>query len=569
MTGPLKPFGERQRALAARFPEWQARTLDQMLAAVAGEYPDRPFVITDKRSYSYREMDQWASRLACGLAQAGVEPGDHVALVMANYPEFVALKFAISRVGATTVPINFLNRAAELGYVLGQSDASLLITMDRYRDLDYLAMLDELAPGWETGGGGSELPRLRRVFVFPTESGHTRPGAFGLGELENHGDEWSELPDRDPQGVSDILYTSGTTGGPKGVLLTHDMFLRTAYGSAYARGFQDGRRLIFSLPMYHVFGYVEGLLSVLFVGGAIIPQIQFDPDHTLAGAEKHRAHDILLIPTMTQAVLPRVRDGGYDLSSVVSVFSSGGKSPPWIWDRIFELFGQVEVSTGYGMTEATASTTVVVDDSPSERLTGTNGRLRDVGVAGDESLGRKLVAYRVVDTATGEEVPPGEMGELRIKGPGVTRGYYKKPEETAAAFDDQGWMRTGDLGTVDNEDYLRLLGRTKESYRCGGEQVLPGEIEDLLLEHPAVDQAFVVPVPDDRMGEAGAACIIPKTKNPPDAQEFIEYCAQRLARFKVPKYVLFITQDELPTTATGRPRKFLLTEQAKEKLGLS
>ncbi len=568
MADTIKPFNERQRALAARFPVWQPRTLDQMLAVTAREYPERPFIITDERTFSYRDIDDWASRFACGLAAVGVKPGNHIALVMANYPEFVALKFAIARVGAVAVPINFLNRTAELGYVLGQSDASLLITMDRFRDLDYLDMLDELAPGWEEKGGGSHLPELRRVYVFPTAGVNSRGNVSMLDELADNGGEWTEIPDRDPQGLSDILYTSGTTGGPKGVLLTHDMFLRNAYGSAYARGFQDGRRHLFSLPMYHVFGYVEGLLSILFVGGAIIPQTQFDPEKTLEAIEKHRADDVLMIPTMTKAVLAKMREGHYDLSSLNAVFSSGGKAPPGLWEQVFELFGEVEVSTGYGMTEATASTTVVVDNSPTKRLTSTNGRLRDVGVAGDESLDRKLVVYRVVDTVTGEEVPPGEMGELRMKGPGVTRGYYKKPNETAAAFDDNGWMRTGDLGSVDEGEYLRLLGRTKESYRCGGEQVLPVEIEDVLLQHSAVDQAFIAPVPDERMGEVGVAFIIPKQGDLPTAEEIKDYCSRHLARFKVPKYVLFISQGELPTTATGRPRKFLLTERAIKDLGL-
>ncbi len=446
----------RRETLRRVFPSWRPRTLDQMLASTAKLYGDRPFVITNERSYSYAELDHWASRLAHGLINAGVMPGDHVALVMANYPEFVALKFAISRAGAIAVPVNFLNRTAELGYVLEQSDANVLITMDRYRDLDYPQMLDELAPGWEVHGGGHRLPKLRGVYLFATSDEPVRVDASPLDVLLGDETASGTWPSRDPDAVSDIIYTSGTTGGPKGVLLTHDMLLRSAFGSAWGRAFEDGRRLVFAMPMYHVFGYVEGLLSVMFVGGSIVPQLKFDPRQTLHDIAAHRVNDVLGIPTMTWAILDKVDETEADLSSVTAVFSSGARSPVGIWERIFATFGPVEVSTGYGMSEATASTTLVVSDHVNDRLTRTNGRLRDVGIAGDPELDGKLVDYRVVDTATEEVLPPGEVGELRMRGPGVTSGYYNKPDATAAAMDAQGWMRTGDLGVIDTESYLML-----------------------------------------------------------------------------------------------------------------
>ncbi len=270
---------------------------------------------------------------------------------------------------------------------------------------------------------------------------------------------------------------------------------------------------------------------------------------------------------MTMAVLDAARAGRHDLSSLTALISSGGQSPAGIWDEIDEVLQPQEVTTGYGMSETTASTTVTRPDDPKQRRQQTNGRLRDVGVAGDPALGRRLVVYKVVDPETGADLPAGSVGELLARGPGVTAGYYDKPEETAAAFDPQGWLRTGDLGRIDDDDYLTLVGRKKDCYRCGGEQVVPKEIEDVLTTHPAVAQAHVVPLQDRRMGEVGVAYVVFKDGATAAPEELIAYSADRLARFKVPKHVLPIAADDIPSTPSGRPRKFLLAERAAQALG--
>lgn len=562
----LAPVAERQEALERRHPAWRSRRLDQQLDAAAAEFGDRPYVVTDERTWTYDELAAWSVRLARGLVEAGVRPGELVAVVMANHPEFVALKFAISRMGATAVPVNFLNRRDELGYVLRQSGAVALVTMDSFRGLDYLAMLDELAPGWEHHGGGTTLPDLRTVVVRPGDPGRVRPGVRTVAELGASTEGWSPV-DSGPDTPADVLYTSGTTGSPKGVLLTHDMLLRTAYGSAFGRAFQDGRRVLFSLPMYHVYGYVEGMLAVLFVGGSIVPQLTFTAPATLDGVARHRVDDLLLVPTMTLALLDELEVRPHDLSSLTSVISSGGVSPTGIWDRIDRALGPVELTTGYGMSETTASTTVTRPDDPRERRLLTNGRLRDVGVAGEPDLGGRLAVYRVVDPESGAVLPIGQVGELQVRGPGVTPGYHRKPEEDAAAFTDDGWLRTGDLGTLDADDYLTLIGREKDCYRCGGEQVVPKEIEDLLTGHPAVEQAHVVPLPDPRMGEVGVAYVVLRPGASVSPDELVALCADRLARFKVPRHVVPVGAAEVPTTPSGRPRKFLLAERALTELG--
>ena len=351
-------------------------------------------------------------------------------------------------------------------------------------------------------------------------------------------------------------------------MLTHDMFMRTAYGSAFGRAFEDGRRIAFSLPMYHVYGYVEGLLAVLWVGGAIVPQLNFNPADTLRSIVEHGATDALFVPVMTQAVIEAARAGDYELSGLTSIMSSGGFSPPGTWEAIVAVFASAEVTTGYGMSETTASTTVTRMEDTIETWRTTNGKLRDVGVAGDPANHGLLAVYRVVDPNTGRELPHGEVGELMVRGIGVTSGYYNKPDENALTFDDEGWLRSGDLGTLSVDGYITLAGRRKEAYRCGGEQVMPAEVEAVLLGHPTVAQAHIVAVADQRMGEAGFAWIVPVAGVDIDGDELIAHCADRLARFKVPKHVATLRADEVPLTPSGRPRKFLLAERATAHLGL-
>jgi fatty-acyl-CoA synthase len=564
---------QRRAALEARHPVWISRTIAQALDAAATEFPDRPLLITDSRTYTYRDIQQWSRALAAGLIESGVQVGDHVAVVLANLPEYVAVKYAIARAGAVAVPVNYALRRRELSYILEQSDSTVLITMDRLRDRNYLEDLDALMPDWERAGGSTQWPQLRRVFVHTIE-GKPRSAATTLSALSAMGTPTSrmELTRRearaDPFFRSDIIYTSGTTGLPKGVMLSHDMILRAAYASAYTRAFEDGRRILFSLPMYHVFGYVECLIATTFVGGAILPHVVFDARKMLDAARSHRASEMVCVPMMTLKLLEVARQHGFDESSLLAMFNSGGASPPTIWRDIRELLGAREILTAYGMTETTASTTCTLPEGADEFLLSTNGRLKFAGVAGDPAQGGVLAQYKTVDPVTGDDLPLGVAGELVARGSIVTEGYYKKEEETRAAFTADGWLRTGDVGVVTVDGYLTLTGRLKETYRCGGEMVMPREIEELLTEHPLVSQALVVGLPDVKMGEVGCACIVSAGDTRPNPQDLIDLCISRLARFKVPRHVIFLTADEVPLTATGRAQKFKLVELARERLAI-
>lgn len=558
---------QRREALTARFPAWVPASLDGFLDRCAAEFGERPLVITDDRTATYDDVVAWSHRLADGLVALGVQPGERVGLLLANYLEFVPLKFAIARAGAVAIPFNYLYRQDELGYVLAQSRCDALITMTGFAGLDHLGMLDAIAPGWEAGRSEA-LPALRAVVLFPTD-GRSRPGVPGVADLDELGRQHpggsrgrTPAPDSD----GDILYTSGTTGSPKGVVVTHDAVQRTGFGSALTRAFEDGRRILFSLPCYHMFGYVEGLVAAMMVGGAIVPQTAFDPGAYLTGIERHRATDILCVPTMTVALLEHLERLAHerpDLSSLRALLSGAAPAPTWVWERARRELGVREIVTGYGMTECGGAMTLTLPEDPLEVHSATVGRVKLAGVAGLARRAGALAEYKTVDPTTGAALPEGAEGELASRGPTHMRGFFDKPEETARTLVD-GWVRSGDLGRVREDGYLQLTGRSKELYKSGGELVMPKEVEELLGQHPGVSQAYVVGVPDERWGEVGCAWVVREPGATVDADELLAACREKLARFKVPRQVRFVDASELPTTPTGKVQKFVLVRRAAE-----
>lgn len=559
-------FEFRRRRLGERFPDWRPYSLGDWLRRCAQEYGDRPLVVTDNHTLTYRDTLAEAIRLADGLAASGIGPGDHVGLLMANYPEFVTAKFAVALAGAVAVPLNFRYRTRELAYVLGQSECRALITMTGFAGLDHLAMLDDIAPGWHTPDRDrSRLPRLRIVVQLSTD-GRVRPGVPTVDELARLGDRNAGATAGirvDPAGVADILYTSGTTGSPKGVLITHDAVLRTGYASALTRAFADGRRILFSLPCYHMFGYVEGLIAATMVSGAAIMLTAFDAGRYLAAIERHRAEDILCVPTMSVALLEHPDRQQHDLSSLSAMLSGAAPAPVWLWERGRDELGVTEIVTGYGMTECGGAMTLTRPEDPLELTAHTVGRPKFAGAAG--LADGSLVAYRTVDPITGTPLPDGAEGELVSRGPTSMLGFWGKPEATAEAL-RADWVFSGDLGRVRPDGYLEITGRSKELYKSGGELVMPKEIEELLTGLAEVSQAYLIGIPDERWGEVGCACLVRTPGSEITAGQIIEFCRARLARFKVPRHVVFLAADDLPTTPTGKVQKFRLVEYVRARL---
>lgn len=555
----------RRQALRDAFPRWQPTTLHGRLDASAERHPNRPLVISDGTSLTYRDVVCESRRLAEGLRRLGVEAGDRIGLVMANHPEFVTLKFAISRTGAIAVPFNYLYRQDELAYVLADSGCRVLVTMTGFDGLDYQGMLDGFAAGWDRpdfanrrGGSGDAVPQLRHVVVLDTD-GHARRGVRTVADLASVGA--STEPDVDstsPDDPADMLYTSGTTGTPKGVVTTHDAVLRTAYASALTRAYEDGRRILFSLPCYHMFGYIEGLLSVLYVGGAVIPLTSFSAEGYFASIQRHRATDMLCVPTMAVAMVEHPARPSYDLSSLTALLCGSAPAPAWLWPRIAADFGVPEIVTGYGMTECGGAMTLTRPEDPLHMTTETAGRPKMAGAAA-VSGSDELVVYKTVEPATGADLPAGEEGELASWGPTVMQGFWNRPEQTADALRG-GWLHSGDLGVVRPDGYLRVTGRSKELYKSGGELVMPKEIEDLLARYDDISQVFAIGLVDERWGEIGCAVVV----RAPDAilteADVVARCRQNLAKFKVPKRVVFVDADELPKTPTGKVQKFRLVE---------
>lgn len=552
---------ERRRQLKQRFNPWRPLSLGDRLDAWADAYGERPLVVTDDVTLSYRQVQEESRRLAAGLLTLGVRPGDRVAILMANLPEFVPIKFAIARVGAIAVPLNFRYKAEELGYVLEQCGCSTLFSMTSFEGLDYIAMLSEI--GFDRDGEGP--PALRDLILVGAED-PCPLGALTLARQVGLGDADPDLPSVDAARPGDMLYTSGTTGSPKGVLVTHDAVQRTAYASALTRAFEDGRRVLCSLPCYHMFGYVEGLLAAAMVGGALVMQPAFDAGEYLRAIEEHRADDMLCVPTMTVALLEHTDRRERDLGSLRALLSGAAPAPAWLWERVQEELGVSEMTTGYGMTECGGAMTLTLPEDPIERHAETVGRPKLADAAGLGTRGGDLVEYRTADPVTGEILAEGTEGELISRGPTMMLEFWGKAVETAETLRGE-WVYSGDLGRVRPDGYIEVTGRSKELYKSGGELVMPKEIEELVCSRADVSQAFAVGLPDERWGEVGCLWVVPSPGAEPTDEELVEFCREHLARFKVPRHVLLIAAEELPKTPTGKVRKFQLVRRAQHLVG--
>lgn len=543
----------RRQAMADRHPAWTEMTLDAYLTRIQGNYAPRPLIITDAQTLTYADVEAQATRIACGLSALGVGHGDRVGLLMANYPVTVPLLFGIWRTGAVAVAINTLYGMAELDYVLRESGCALLISMAGFGSRRFDRDLDKHLPGWREGACAA-LPELKAGLIYDDAD----PSLF-LDALPQGGAPANLAQPHDP---AVIMFTSGTTGSPKGVVQTHDNLLRAAYAGAYHQAFADGRRAVFSLPLYHGFGLIVGLLSGMIVGGAIVPLLRFDPHALLTATERHRATYLMGVPTMTIAMMEQAKQESYDLTSLTAVHSAAAPTPSWVWREIQQTFGCEEIFTSYGQTEVTATIICTQPGDPIDVVAETQGGIVQAGVAGIPDQDGRICEIKTVDPETGADLPHGASGELCTRGPMNSLGYFRRPEETAKLFLPGGWIRTGDLGQFRPDGNLFLTGRSKELYKSRGELVSPKELEQLVTTHPAVAQAFFIGMPDDRWGETGCAWIVRTEGGAVDEADLRDWLALKVAGYKMPRDIWFIAESDLPKTGTGKVQKNRLKEMA-------
>lgn len=464
---------------------------------------------------------------------------------------------------------------SELEYQLRQSDSAYLIAMDKFADRNYIEKISALLPEMH-GAAGDQRHTARfaalRGVVINSPDGARYTAVLDWEDFLRLGQSVSDETLRERQKASHypdevvlICYTSGTTGSPKGVMLTHDMLMRSAYYAAFSQGFVEGERLASPLPLHHIFGYVEVFLATLFVGGAYIPQALFDAGRFLELLAASKATRIASVPTMAIALLTHPDLKKHDLSALRGMMNAAAATPLWVWEALRRDMGISEVNTGWGMTEVSAAVTYTPFGASLQVITDTIGRELPGGVAGQEEFAGALVEIKLIDPATKEDVPTDVTeGEAAVRGNVVTHGYYNKPVETGEAIDKDGWLRTGDIFKRRGDGFYEITGRAKDLYKIGGEQVAPKEVEEVICGHQAVNQVYICGVPDERMGEVGAAFIQLKPGQNCTQAELEAFVESRVARFKIPKYWFFV--EELPMTATGKVQKFMLRQIAVEQI---
>ncbi|HEX2501195.1 MAG TPA: AMP-binding protein [Methylomirabilota bacterium] len=514
-------------------------TLASMLDDVLRRHPAREALVFLERRLSYADLGREIERCARGLLALGIEPNDRVALWMPNRPEWLVMQHAVARIGAVLVAVNTRHRAHELDYVLRQSGATALVLQDHAGPVDYLERLDEVLPRLHTRDADrlsfERFPRLRHVVCLADDAyGGTHRHADILAAGEDPGLEALLASRRTlvtPDRVFAILYTSGTTAFPKGAMISHENAVPHAFASGARLGLSEQDRVLHTLPFSGTWG---GLLIPLMAwshGAALVVTDGFDPAVVIHLIEQERITVWNAVDAMLAAVLDHPELERHDRSSLRTggvAMTGGGRHG--LFDEVVGRLGMTGAVQPYGMTEVNALALCPCPDDPVELR-------RRAGGWPAEGL-----EARVVDPDTGADRPSGEAGELLLRGPQVTRGYHEKPEETRKAIDPDGWLHTGDLAVLDAAGRVFFVGRLKETLRIGHQMVAPAEIEAFLVTHPKLAQAFVVGVPDARLGEVAVAYVIPRPAAAPTESEVIAHCRGRLAGYKVPRHV-FVVPD--------------------------
>ena len=545
-------------------------TIPEHFAAIAAKFPGNEAVVCtpQNRRLSYAELSEEIDRVARGLLAVGFGREDRIGVWSTNNIEWLLLQMATARIGAVLVNINPAYRIKELAYALKRSEVQGLFVIPSFRSSDYVAMLLELMPqlksaSWDALDLDEEFKHLRRLFIYdPSDPEHTERPASGFATWQDLLQASDRVSQQELEEVSaaldmddaiNIEYTSGTTGFPKAVVLTHHNILNNAYFTAEAMGFDETDRLCVPVPFYHCFGIVLSNLLCLSVGATIVIACEhFEPLGVLQAIHKERCTALHGVPTMFIAQLEHPRFGEFDLSSLRTGIMAGAPCPPVLMNKVMELMHCKEILIGYGETEASPLTHLTLRHDTLEH------RIETVGV----NLPHQEV--KVIDVESRQTLPHGEIGEICFRGYHIMQGYYGDKEATAKAVDEHGWLYSGDLGTMDDEGYVRITGRLKDMIIRGGENIYPREIEDYLYTHPKIAEVAVFGVPDDYFGEEIMVWIELHEGEEATEDEIRAFCKGQIAHFKIPKFIWFV--KEFPMTVTGKLQKFRMREIAMEKM---
>jgi fatty-acyl-CoA synthase len=539
-------------------------TLGALLERQATADPGRDAVVYPDRGlrWSYRALDERVDALARGLLAIGVGKGDHVGIWARNVPDWLTFMFATAKIGAVLVTVNTAYKAHELAYVVEQSDMKCLVLIDGFKGVDYLAILRELVPELARCERGrlrsARFPRLRSVVYLGPEK---HRGLYNVPELlllgaHRPGEELrAALSATRCDDVINMQYTSGTTGFPKGVMLTHRNILNNGFSIGERQRFTQEDRVCLPVPLFHCFGCVLGVMAAVTHGSTMVMLEAFDPLMVLAAVQKGKATALYGVPTMFIAELSHPMFSMFDLGTLRTGIMAGSPCPIETMKQVMSRMHMPEITSVYGLTEASPGITQSSTDDPPELRATTVGKVFPG------------VEVKLVDLVTGKEVGLDQPGELCCRGYNVMKGYYRNPEATAEAVDADGWLHSGDLATVDAAGYYRITGRSKDMIIRGGENVYPREVEELLHTIPGVLDAQVVGVPDARYGEVVAAFLRRAAGAELGEADVKDFVRARAARYKVPTHVFFV--DAYPVTASGKVQKFKLREQAKERLGIT
>jgi fatty-acyl-CoA synthase len=527
----------------------------ELLTLLARDYPEHEALIYPDLGlrFDFNQLEWLSRKIARGLIDIGVESGDRVALWAPNVPEWVVLQFALAKIGAILVTVNTSLRAAEIEFLLKQSESSTLITVDGFRDVNYIETIHELVPELRRSEEGTlqsrKFPFLRRVVYIGEEhpDGMIRYDTL-LDRSGNVSDAQLEVRTaaQNLDTVINMQYTSGTTGFPKGVMLTNRNIVNNGYWLGEGLGLTPKDRLCVPVPFFHCFGCVIGVLGAYTHASTLVPLVTFDPLRALQYIEAERCTTLFGVPTMFIAELEQLDYHNLDMSSLRTGIMAGALCPEPLMRKVMERMHLTELAIAYGLTEASPGITLTPRNDSVELRT--------------QTVGPALphVDVKIVDPATGDECEPGVAGELCCRGYNVMKGYYNNPKATEEAIDSEGWLHTGDQATKDAEGYIRITGRIKELIIRGGENIAPKEIEDLLRGNPKILDVYVYGMPDERLGEEVAAAIKLKSGETATTDEIREFCDGRIARFKIPRLIRFV--DSFPMTASGKVQKFKLRE---------